>query len=1264
MARRGIERFLVGFAGSAFLCLLVLGGSPAAFAESTLLPPIPLGKAPGAVAVDPARHLAFVADDGITGLHVVDLAKRRVIGSVPLGAGPADVAVDVELGLILALDPAKGSLRLVDQESGREAGAVPIGPIPVSVAVDASFHHAVVLEAKAGRLLVVDLVTRRVVRTVAVGPGLRAVAVHEPTHTAIVLKGESLLVYDFLSGERTGDLALPAPGTALAVLPDPAWAVVALETPHGIILVDIAALHVLATLSLSTAQSIAVHPLTGESVAIDTGSKTLLRISLQDRLVLEKLDLPAEPLSVAVDPGLHLAVVPILSDAGGFLQLVQLPVPPASVEGAKSVAGAGPSSGASGRAGPGAASPGAPVPPAGTTVLMGRVLETGKKPLANVTVRVGDRAVKTDAGGNFMIVGPPPGDQLVMLEGSTASTPTAPTAAYPHIPVKVRIEEGRVTELPYVPHLHAQKRHAFVDIRDKARERRHTDPSIPGFEMRIPPGAEIIGWDGKPNERVNVRTVPADRLPIPPPPTKRASQVYMFYFDKPGGGIPTQPIPVTLPNDLGLPPGEKADLFYFDEASTVEGASFTWMPGGRGTVSEDGKRIIPDPGTGTSRFCCGALLYIPYDDNTPDDSPNCKNLGGDPVDLATGTFRHEQIDLVVPWRIPVRIARTHRTRDATFGPFGVGTYLNYDWYVYRYGTDNANARLSLPASIRFVFAKQPDGSYINTTDPDHLGSILTFAPDGTAALRMKDGTTYGFDTRGLLVNQVDRNGNRLSFERGVLGNVERIKDTSGRTLVTLTTTSINGRVFVQKIADHTGREVVYTYESPFSVARLRQVTYPDGATMRYVYERTDFPNHISSVTNARGIREVLNEFDAAGRVVRQIHADGGVYTYSYTLDAQGRVTQTVMTDALGQAVTRAFNQKLYGTQDADPLGNVTLYERAAASNLLLSVTDALGRKSTFTYDSRGNLLTQTDPAGNVTTYTYEANFNQVASVTNALGQTTVYSHDSQGNVTAVTDPLGNVTGIGYNASGQPTSVTDPLGNVTAMEYDAQGNLVKTTDPLGNGVSRTYDVLGRVLSMIDPLGRTTAYQYDLRDRLTSITDPAGGITSYQYDGSGILLTVIDAKGQEMAFAYTLRDKAASFTDGLGRTEVYGHDASDNLTSITDRKGQTSIFTYDAANRRTGAIYADGSTTTYTRDALGRVTEINDSISGPIRYTYGTFGCGSGGCGGEGGDRVVEEETSQGVVSYTFDAIGRRTGMAVTVGANPVFAQNYEYDAASR
>ena len=130
-----------------------------------------------------------------------------------------------------------------------------------------------------------------------------------------------------------------------------------------------------------------------------------------------------------------------------------------------------------------------------------------------------------------------------------------------------------------------------------------------------------------------------------------------------------------------------------------------------------------------------------------------------------------------------------------------------------------------------------------------------------------------------------------------------------------------------------------------------------------------------------------------------------------------------------------------------------------------------------------------------------------------------------------------------------------------------------------------------------------------------------------------------------------------TDQLGRTETYTYDYNDNLISVTDRKGQTTSYTSDKQNRITRTDYADGSYTAYTYDTVGRLFYIYDSISGPIEYVYSNNGCTT--CGGAI-DKIIQEITPLGSISYEYDAIGRRTSM--TVAGQP--AVNYTYDANGR
>jgi YD repeat-containing protein len=70
-----------------------------------------------------------------------------------------------------------------------------------------------------------------------------------------------------------------------------------------------------------------------------------------------------------------------------------------------------------------------------------------------------------------------------------------------------------------------------------------------------------------------------------------------------------------------------------------------------------------------------------------------------------------------------------------------------------------------------------------------------------------------------------------------------------------------------------------------------------------------------------------------------------------------------------------------------------------------------------------------------------------------------------------------------------------------------------------------------------------------------------------------------------------------------------------------------------SREVGASIADG-----------RMTQAVDSIAGTIMRTYDGF------------DRVTEEQTPQGEVTYAYDASGRRTSMMVA-GQSAV---NYTWD----
>ncbi|KAF0145016.1 MAG: RhsA [Nitrospirae bacterium] len=948
--------------------------------------------------------------------------------------------------------------------------------------------------------------------------------------------------------------------------------------------------------------------------------------------------------------------------------------------------------------------------PQGATTITGRIVRSrDAAPIKGVTLTVGDKTTVTDEAGNFLFIDIPVGEQTLMIDGGTANTPEA---TYPsRIPVPVTIIGGIDNKLPYFIYLHEVNTKTFTPI-DITKDTIVTDPEIKNFEMKIPAGVQIIGWDGLPNEKVSVTLVPMDRLPIKPPPEGvYASEIFMYYFGKPGGGIPTQPIPVKMPNTFNGQPGDRVVLWYYDESPTPDPNSNQWKTFGMGTVSDDGKNIIPDPGVGIPKFCCGASRPQPV--KRPQDSPKgaqpspkgggpC-NIGGNSVDPYNGMQVHSESDMGYPFPSLISLSRRYKSDNTAIGAFGRGMSTDYDHYLQ--GSGNAFTYIT-PEAGRYILSKNADGSYTNDQYLSLKNVKAYLNGDNTRTLKFKNSSSYTFDTNGRLTRQTDATGNYVSISRDSYGNITAISDSTGRTLyITNRTITIGLSIYTvtSSVMDSSGRAVTYTYDSS---ARLISTTNPDGGKTTYTY---DSGGRLTSITNPKGIKEEIIEYDSQGRVFRQVNADSGEYLFYYFSPAtpvrvqdstlplssscrptfvregdsapantcgiiyvniptsqsvpQGSTATTTIAQTVAiypnkSSITHRFNSQGYLLSTTDGQGGQTTYERRISTNELISVTDKGGRKTSYTYDSNGNIATTTDPAGNVTRYEYDLILNKPIKITDALGNVTTMTYDAKGNLIKAVSPQLSAVSISYNSYGQPISITDALNNTTSFTYDSYGNLIKTTDPLGNSAQMQYDFIGRLIKAIDAKGKSTQYVYDLANRITEITDALSGKTKFSYDKNGNLLSVTDANAHTITYTYTVRDKVSTMTDQLGKVETYSYDKMDNLISAKDRKGEITSFNYDMFNRLTKTVIpvqAGIQTIEYFYDAIGRLSTINDTDSGMIQYSYSNDGCSA--CGSSAVDKVIQELTSLGNIGYEYDVLGRRTKMTVA-GQEPV---NYSYNA---
>src|SRR5262250_1447407 len=770
--------------------------------------------------------------------------------------------------------------------------------------------------------------------------------------------------------------------------------------------------------------------------------------------------------------------------------------------------------------------------PRGVTALAGQMLRLNGEPLAHATLRIGTQSARTDSTGRFLLTGIAGGDQVLIMDGSTANRPGRSYGIFEYY---VDIEDGQTTVLPFtiwMPLL--DTRNATVIPVPTPAPMVATTPKIPGLEVRIP-GNVVLQTSGGPLTSMPLTRIPVDRPPFPLPPGASFSftpQAHGALVQRLDGTPSPAGVRFILPNVDSLPPGARVALQSYEPARN-------WYVYGHGLVSADGTQIVPDAGVEFHRVTCYFTLGNPSNFNFA-----AAVLGGlrvgEPVDAATGIFVLEKTDLVLPDVIPIVIKREYRQNDAVRrnGEYGTAQSFSYQMMLLGDQTTYAFAELVLGNGSKVHYQRTSPGTDKESVVLVHTGTAQNPAsPTGFygSVLRwnagrpgwdilFKDGTVYQFAALGHLGNPLtgvqDRQGNLLTVTRsGTHGEfIDRITSPNGR-WVDFTNDLTNG--VVQQIRDNLGRTVSYGYDAQF---RLQTVTDAGGGVTTYTYHPQGAQYAlIETIKDARQIVYLSNAWDLTNRrVTRQTMADGGAYQFTYTVDGTGLITQTDVADPRGYVRRVTFNASGYPLTDTRALGTPevqqTTYVRSVPSlpfsNLVNRVTDALNRNTDLTYDALANVLTATRYLGTTpvtTTYTYEPTFNRVASIQDPLNHTTTFAHEDSGarNLESITDPLGHRTSFTYDAQGQPLTVTTSAGT-TQLSYD-QGDLATITDPLGKVTTRFTDPAGRLISVRSPLGHRTRYEWDPLNQLTKIIDPVNAVTQLTYDPNGNFTGVRDAKG---------------------------------------------------------------------------------------------------------------------------------------------------------
>ena len=636
-------------------------------------------------------------------------------------------------------------------------------------------------------------------------------------------------------------------------------------------------------------------------------------------------------------------------------------------------------------------------------------------------------------------------------------------------------------------------------------------------------------------------------------------------------------------------------------------------------------------------------VYDNYYPDTFDISEVRHPLSKEPVDLATGAYLFDHVDLAIGQPEPrgIRFARTYNSFNAR-KDHGLGHGWDHNWNAYITGYSEADHGLLLrrPADAAahmvaaqamleleqseaddarnwalkslvadwatdqlnnnalavhihgkvLVYSRLPDGSFVA---PPGVTTALVETADGYE-LRGRFGTVQKFtDVNGTdrLTSWQDVDGKKLTVAySGDKPSV--ITDAYGRTF---TLNYSGGRI--ASVSDSTGRSVSYAYSGDGDQTRF---TNADGDANTFAY---DDKHQIIELRDPDNRIIVQNFYNESGRVYKQMGAGSKEWLFRYSdyqmierdptlaekrFEYNERKLLKAFTDAEGNRTTTVFNGQEKPVRQVDARGNPTDSEYDNYLNLTKQTVylDGEAISTSFGYDSQHRMTSETDPEGNTATHAYNARHRRT-SYTNALGEVVAFTYTGDGQIHTRKETGENnvkhTTTYGYNAYGDPNRITHPDSTSESFVYNNRGQRTSQTDRRGHTTSFRLDKRGHVKETTFPVtGMSASATYDYTGNPLTETNPRGYVTKHTYSPP-----LFKRTGTTLAHG----DPGGSFTT------TFGHDKREFPTTVTTPLGHTTTSTLDRAGRVTAVTNPLGHATANTLDENGNIT----SVTTPLEET---------------------------------------------------------------
>ena len=550
------------------------------------------------------------------------------------------------------------------------------------------------------------------------------------------------------------------------------------------------------------------------------------------------------------------------------------------------------------------------------------------------------------------------------------------------------------------------------------------------------------------------------------------------------------------------------------------------------------------------------------------------SLVADPVDIVSGAFYIDELDLKINGPFPLTIGRNYNTQNSIPREFGYGWKLSL--CPYRSECDG-KIYIAEPDGTWIVYAKDTQGDRLVVHKEDNP-ALFNFSNDsigGSAnpyASYIKNDTLYSADgsTRvfegNKLVEWHDGKGNTLFFWYYDNDLLYRIDSSNGD--FCHFEYNLDGLITETYTSD--GRRTRYYY----SLSKdLIKIILPNDATIEYVY---DDCHRIIRELRPHG-RFLENVYDAKSRVIEQ-RAFNEVTKFAYYPN------ETVVTDPNGSTTShKIYGNKIYKV--TDPSGNSSYYCWFTGLNSWFDPIEEKVFEDSSVFGGYGGLKYEIDKRGKKTSYTY----------------------DDRGNPIEV-DVDGKITKRVFNEKNLCVQLDDIV-----MTYDERFSyLPKRVDFADRYFEYTYDDHGQVILENDS-GKRVAFAYDhnniLKTEYTGTDDP-DVVTLYTYDTAGNCILLISCtctrKKIYDVMGNLLVDRVYDSANQLVAENRYTYDLNNELILESADNFKSNIVYKRFPNGKIKTLQSENKTTHFTYDPLGNLIQEIDSDGNCIIREYDDLG----------------------------------------------------------